>query len=66
MEITGENIREIIDKSYDAGVTDTIDKVVMFLEDFGIYYYIRDKETGTDIDVSKVIEDFKKRMKKKK
>lgn len=24
MEITGENIRKIIDKSYDAGVTDTV------------------------------------------
>lgn len=66
MEITGENIREIIDKSYDAGVTDTVDRVIMYLEEFGKYYYIRDKETGADIDVSKVIKDFKKKMKKKK
>lgn len=66
MEITDKNIREIFDKSYDAGVTDTVDRVIMYLDEFGKYYYIRDKETGTDIDVSKVIKDFKNRMKKKK
>jgi hypothetical protein len=65
MEITGENIREIIDKSYDAGVTDTVERAVRILEDICFFYYIRDKETGTDIDASKVIEKFKKRMLKK-
>lgn len=65
MEITGENIREIIDKSYDAGVTDTVERAVRILEDICFFYYIRDKETGTNIDASKVIENFKKRMLKK-
>lgn len=66
MEITGENIRKIIDKSYDAGVTDTVDKVIKSFEEFGKYCYILDKETGTYIELSKVIKDFKKKMKKKK
>lgn len=66
MEITDKNIREIIDKSYDAGVTDTVDKVIKSLEEFGKFCYIIDKETGTYIELSKVIKDFKKRMKEKK
>ena len=65
MEISGENIREIIDKSYDAGVADTVEKAVKILENICIFYYIRDKETGADIDASKAIEKFKKRMLKK-
>lgn len=66
MEITDKNIREIIDKSYDAGVTDTVDKIIKSLEEFGKYCYILDKATGSYIELSKVIKDFKKKMKKKK
>ena len=66
MEITDKNIREIIDKSYNAGVTDTVDKVIECLEEFGRYCYVIDKATVTYIELSKVIKDFKKKMKKKK
>lgn len=66
MEITDKNIREIIDKSYNAGVTDTVDKIIESLEEFGKYCYVLDKVTGSYIELSKVIKDFKKKMKKKK
>lgn len=63
MEITDKNVREIIDKSYDAGRDTTIDKAVDWLKDNWREYILQDADGM--IGFIGWEKDFRKAMKKK-
>lgn len=64
MEIADKNVREIIDKSYDAGRDATIDKAVTWLKDNWREYIFHDADGM--IGFVGWEKDFRKAMKRKK
>lgn len=62
MEIANSNVREIIDKSYDAGRDATIDKACEWLRN-NIDFYV-ETNYGEDfrVDIERLLKDIRKAM----